>query len=132
MKPFKGAELLEAVHEAASLVPPPDSSILDDAALSQLLAGMGRDAADARLDGVARRIADLLTMLDAPDADPVECEEAAHDLVGITGLMGLTALSTCLTLLETAEDRGASEAALREAAMNAILALGRRRMKAAA
>ena len=96
MKPFRGDELLEAVHEAASLVPPPDRSILDDAALSQLLAGMGRDAADARLDAVARRIADLLTMLDTPDADPMECEQAAHDLVGVTGLMGLTALSTCL------------------------------------
>ena len=143
MKPFTRAGLLAATEAAARMTPPritspgtmapdsPPASLLDGAILADLHASMGADAVEAHFQAAARRIEDLLTLLDtARAAGGAPVGDAVHDLVGVTGLLGLSALSACLRRFETHDD-SATLSALRESAAGSLLAL-RRRQEAAA
>jgi signal transduction histidine kinase/DNA-binding NarL/FixJ family response regulator len=137
-KPFTRAELLSAVATAARLAPLPDpavfgTEVLDTAALAELKQTLGYVTFTAQLDGAARRIAGLLSLLAAPDApDQPELRDAAHDLAGICGLMGLNVLGSTLRWFDTATDRTAPTAALHEAAEASLRALRRQQEAAAA
>jgi signal transduction histidine kinase/CheY-like chemotaxis protein len=128
IKPFTRAELLAAVANAARLRPAlaeglPDHPLVDEATLGELRKYLSPAAFAAHLDMAARRIEDLLVLLETPDATPAV--DAIHDLVGIAGLLGFKALSSCLRRFDIAEDRAGPEAALREAAADAIEVLRR-------
>ena len=137
-KPFTKLELLAAVATAARLTPVADAFGSDDlgldtAGLCQFRRSLRDPAFAPRLDAAADRIADLITLLERPDAqNDATVREAVHDLVGVAGLLGLTALSANLRWFDTAEDRAAPAAALHAAAAAALRALRREREPAAA
>jgi signal transduction histidine kinase/CheY-like chemotaxis protein len=132
MKPFTRAELLETVRTAARLTPVPDadasdSPVLDESILAQLRDSLGEATVDAHFRAAAGRIEALLVLLERPDASQDQTvRHAVHDLVGIAGMMGLTALSVCLTRFDIASDRVAPGEALREVAAETVLVLHRR------
>lgn len=137
-KPFTRAELLSAVAAAARLTPVPDEAaaanpVLNETAFTELKRSLGDPAFATHLDAATRRIADLLTLLEGPDAaeDPT-VRDAVHDLAGVAGLLGLTALASSLRWFDTARDRSAPAAALHEAAAAAVRALRRQQEPAAA
>jgi signal transduction histidine kinase/CheY-like chemotaxis protein len=137
-KPFTKAGLLAAVAAAAQLAPVPDANdpndpALNTATLADLKQSLGDVAFAGHLEKATRRIADLLKLLEQPDA-PVspELRDAAHDFLGVAGMMGLNALAAGLQLFDTASDRSESAAALRETAEAALHALRRHRESAAA
>jgi signal transduction histidine kinase/CheY-like chemotaxis protein/HPt (histidine-containing phosphotransfer) domain-containing protein len=134
-KPFTRAELLTAVATAARLTPVPDAAavaadnpVLDEEALSTLRRSVGDTAFASHLDMAAHRIQDLLARLEKPDAaeDPT-VRDAVHDLIGVSGLLGFAALSSCLRRFDIARDRAAPAVVLREAAAVALAALRRKR-----
>jgi len=137
-KPFKRAELLAAVATAARLAPVPDAvasdhEALNPAALAELKQTAGDVAFAGHLDEAARRIAGLLALLERPDApENPHLRETVHDLVGVAGMIGLTALASSLRCFDTAADRSAPSAALHEAAEASLLALRRYQEPAAA
>jgi CheY-like chemotaxis protein len=136
-KPFTRAELLAAVAAAAGLAPVPDAAgsddpSLDTAARAELKQSLGGVAFSAHLDEATRRIKDLVGLLESPDGpDNPELREAVHDLAGVAGLMGFTALGSALRLFDTADDRSAPAAALHEAAEATLRALRRQQVSAA-
>jgi signal transduction histidine kinase/CheY-like chemotaxis protein len=132
-KPFTRIELLVAVATAARLTSAPeplasDNPVLDEAILVEVRRSVGDIAFSGHLDAAARRIKDLLMLLDAPNAtsDPT-VRDAVHDLVGVAGLLGFTALSSRLRNFDLARDRTEPAIALRESARDALTALRRRR-----
>jgi signal transduction histidine kinase/CheY-like chemotaxis protein len=137
-KPFTRRELLAAVAAAARLAPVPDAAGPDNpapdmGALAELKQTVGDVAFATHLDGATRRIAELVTLLETPGApDNPRLHEAAHDLVGVAGLMGLTALGSALQRFDTATDRSASAAGLQEAAETSLRVLRRQQSEAAA
>jgi two-component system sensor histidine kinase RpfC len=137
-KPFTRTELLNTVAAAARLAPVPDAAVADDPALSlTVLAELKQTAGDVafagHLDQAARRIAELLELLERPGApENPELREAAHDLAGVSGMIGLTALGSALRWFDTAVDRTAPAAAVHEAARESLLALRRLQETAAA
>jgi signal transduction histidine kinase/DNA-binding response OmpR family regulator len=137
-KPFTRAGLLAAVAAAARLAPVPDATdpddpVLDMATLADLKQSLGDVAFASHLDKATRRIADLLNLLEQPDAlVNSELHEAAHDFLGVAGMMGLNALATALQRFDTAVDRSAPAAALLEAAEASLRALRRHQLSAAA
>jgi signal transduction histidine kinase/FixJ family two-component response regulator len=128
-KPFTRTELLAAVTAAARLAPVPDapdsdSPALNMAALAELKQTVGNVAFAAHLNGATGRIADLVTLLESPDAlDNPNLGEAAHDLIGVAGLMGFTVLGAALQRFDSATDRAIPAAALLEAAKASLQAL---------
>jgi HPt (histidine-containing phosphotransfer) domain-containing protein len=106
---------------------------LEMAALAQLKQTVGEAAFVAHLDAATRRIDELAGLLESPDApDNARLREAAHDLIGIAGLMGLTALGSALQRFDTAADASPAAAALHEAAKESLRALRRLQAPAAA
>jgi hypothetical protein len=76
------------------------------------------------LDAAVGRIEDLLILLARPDvAENLTLRDAVHDLIGVTGLLGLGALSSCLRLFDIAPDGTTAAAALRDAATIAVQVL---------
>lgn len=137
-KPFTRAGLLAAVAAAARLAPVPDAGdandpAFDTAALADLKQTLGNASFASHLDEAARRIANLLDLLERPDAprNPDLCE-AAHDFAGVAGMMGLNALAADLQQFDTAADRSAPAAALHDTAKAALKALRRYQESAAA
>ncbi len=137
-KPFTRAGLLSVIASAARLAPVPDVSasandVLSADTLADLKQTLGDTAFAGQLDAMTDRIADLLTLLERPDAPANPAvREAAHNLAGVSGLMGLTALGTCLQWFDTAADRTAPAAALQEAAEASLRALRAQQTAAAA
>jgi signal transduction histidine kinase/CheY-like chemotaxis protein len=130
-KPFTRAELLAAVEAAGRLTPVPNPDFATDPYLEQTGGGALKAAPDdaafaTRFDGAASRIEDLLARLDSPDGseDPMAWA-AVHDLIGVTGLMGLTELAEALHRFDTARDKTAPAAALAAAATEALRMLRR-------
>ena len=138
MKPFTRAELLAAVATAARLTPVPepeypDEAVLDERALSGLKGTLGEAAFATQLNAAARRIANLITLLEGPESlESPAVRDAVHDLIGVAGLLGLPGLGSCLARFDTARERTAPAAALREAATEALNALRGRQQPAAA
>jgi signal transduction histidine kinase/DNA-binding response OmpR family regulator len=127
-KPFTRAELLTAVATAARLTPvtglDPSAVASDAITLSTLKRGMDDGAFAAQIDAVTHRIEALLKLLEAPGAaESLTLRDAVHDLVGIAGLLELTAFGACLRLFDTATDRAAHAPALRDAATAALRTL---------
>jgi signal transduction histidine kinase/DNA-binding response OmpR family regulator len=122
MKPLTRPELLDAVDAAARLTPvpevdDPDSPVLDPFILAQLCDSLGEATVDTHFRAAATRIEALLVLLRSPDATSgPEVRDAVHDLVGVAGMMGMTALSSCLRRFDIAEDREGPATALRDAA----------------
>jgi signal transduction histidine kinase/DNA-binding response OmpR family regulator len=87
-KPFTRAELLTAVLTAARLTPVPDDDqeALNPATLTDLKRNLGDAALATHLGTAARRIGDLLGLLERPDAlaNPA-VRDAVHDLIGVAG-----------------------------------------------
>jgi CheY-like chemotaxis protein len=137
-KPFTRAELLSAVATAARLIPVPDTvaphdEVLNPGALAELKQTLGDGAFAARLIEATHRIADLLKLLDYPDApENPGLREAAHNLTGVAGLMGLNALAAALQWYDTAADRSAPAAALHDIAQSSLRALRLQQNEAAA
>ncbi len=137
-KPFTRTELLDAVAAAARLAPVPDAAGSDDPALNMIvLAELKQTAGDvafaAHLNEAMRRIAELLKLLERPGApENLELREAAHDLAGVSGMIGLTVLGSALRWFDTAADRTAPAAAVHEAAEASLLALRRLQQTAVA
>jgi signal transduction histidine kinase/CheY-like chemotaxis protein len=135
-KPFTRSELLAAVGTAAYPIPMPDGAafdgpVIDDAIFKELKGDLGEAAFETQLGAAARRIGDLLALLDRPDApESTTVRDAVHDLIGVTGLMGFTALATCLRRFDTAREATSPVTALREAATEALRALHRRQESA--
>jgi signal transduction histidine kinase/FixJ family two-component response regulator len=132
-KPFTRAELLAAVATGARLTPVPDADaasnpVLDEADLADFRRSVGQVAFEGHLEAAAGRIMDLLGLLESPDAaeDPT-VRGAVHDLIGVSGLLGLAALSSCLRRFDLARERSAPAAALRDAAAEALAGLRRKR-----
>ncbi len=131
MKPFTRGELLTAIATAARLtsVPDgcrPDGPVLDATAADSLKGSMNDTAILAQFEKAADRIAVLITLLEIPD--PTENDvlgDAVHDLIGIAGILGLTALGTCLRRYDTAREKTAPAAALYDAATEALRTLRR-------
>jgi signal transduction histidine kinase/CheY-like chemotaxis protein len=129
MKPFTRAELLAAVATATRRPSPPrtdeaEPKVLDESTFAELRHGLGDAKLAEHLEAAARRIEDLLGMLRCPDAsESATVRDAVHDLVGIAGLLGLAALSSCLRQFDIAEDRAVTVEALREAAARAVTTL---------
>ena len=115
MKPFRRADLLEAVDAASSLTRP--ALVLDDAVLAQMRDSLGLDRLHATLDQALTRIEALLPWLDRPAAPD---DRTAHDLIGMAGLLGLTSLGQALAAFE--RDPGTADA-LRAAAAETIASL---------
>ena len=113
-KPFSRTELLGAVATAARLTPVPDAigadnPALDEANLADLRRNVGQAAFDGHLEAAAGRIADLLTLLERPNAaDDPTVRDAVHDLIGVSGLLGLTVLGSGLRRFDIASDRTGS------------------------
>jgi hypothetical protein len=106
--------------------------VLDEAALTELRQCLSESALAAHLDTAKRRIADLLALLQRPDAsDNPTLRDAVHDIIGVAGLLGLGPLAESLRWFDTAEDRTAPGAALHEAATAALRALDRQQRAAA-
>lgn len=132
-KPFKRLELLGVIDAAARLAPAPDGPdgpILDPYILDQLLSGMGRDTVDQHLDTAARRIEDLLVLLRRSPREPAT-RDAVHDLTGISGLLGLSALSAAARRFDTAVNPSGQADALADIAIATRQELNRRRLPAA-
>ena len=139
MKPFTRAELLATAAAAARMARPgmvsPTLPVLDEDILADLHLSMGADAVEAHFRSAARRIEDFLTLLDDTHASVgasggAAIGDAAHDLIGVTGLLGLRALSACLRQFDIQADHDAIPA-LRGIASEALLALRRRQEPAA-
>jgi signal transduction histidine kinase/CheY-like chemotaxis protein len=130
-KPFTRSELLAAVATASRLIPAPDQQpggdpVLDLGALAELRRSLGDRAFAGHLDAAVQRIGDLIALLERPNAGENHAlGDAAHDLTGVAGLLGLTALSPSLRWFDTARDRMEPAAALHEAAVAAREALRR-------
>jgi hypothetical protein len=126
MKPFKRGELLAAIAKAARLTPEPEavSSVRpapDGAVFSELKKSLDDKTCTAYLAAAATRIQDLLGLLARPDAtENPTTRDAVHDLIGVTGLLGLTDLSVRLRQFDIAKDRAAPLVPLREAATEAF------------
>jgi signal transduction histidine kinase len=135
MKPFTRAELLTAVADAARLtamprhdvpgVPVPGASPALDATIVSDLTGMlGEVDFAMHREAAGRRIEALIDLLRRPDAtESPTVRDAVHDLVGVSGMLGLTALASSLRRFDLAEDRAMPAAALRDAAEEAVRAL---------
>jgi CheY-like chemotaxis protein len=127
LKPFTRAELLDTVQEAARLTPVPDPTdcpILDATILGQLRESLGDRATEEHLRAASRRLDALSALLRTPDAArSPDVEDAVHDLAGVAGIMGMTALSVCLMRFHTASDRAGPVASLREMLTETALAL---------
>jgi signal transduction histidine kinase/DNA-binding response OmpR family regulator len=137
-KPFTRAELLSAVATAARLAPVPDTvaphdEILNPNVLAELKQTLGDETFAARLDEATHRVEDLLKLLGHPNApeDP-GLREAAHNLAGIAGLLGLNALAYALQWYDTAADRSAPAAALHDIVQSSLRALRLQQNEAAA
>jgi len=130
-KPFTRAELLAAVATAARLAPVPDVDpkvhpVLDEAALGALGESLGAVAFAMHLTAATRRIEELRGLLERSDAaESATVRDAAHDLVGVAGLLGLKALSACLRRFDIARDRAAPALTLHEACEFAVRELRR-------
>jgi CheY-like chemotaxis protein len=128
-KPFTRAELLSAVATAARLAPVPDAvaphhALLNPTVLAELKQALGEAAFAAHLDAATERIGGLLKLLNCPDApESRELREAAHDLVGVSGLLGLPRLAADLRWFDAATDRSAATAALHDTAEASMQAL---------
>jgi CheY-like chemotaxis protein/HPt (histidine-containing phosphotransfer) domain-containing protein len=124
MKPFTRAELLEAVATASRF---PGLEIADPPELAAESGDrLGEQAFSVHRNAAASRIEDLLALLDRPDATESQVvRDAVHDLAGISGMLGLTALGECLRRFDVAEDRSVPAAALRHAGADAVRALRR-------
>jgi signal transduction histidine kinase/DNA-binding response OmpR family regulator len=134
-KPFTRAELLAAVLTAARLTPVPtdDEEVLNPATLTDLKRNLGDAALATHLGTAARRIGDLLGLLERPGAhENPAVRDAVHDLIGVAGLLGLTALAANLRWFDTASDREAPAAALHDAATAALRTLHREQEPATA
>ncbi len=132
-KPFKPHELLRPVEAASRLgaaAGDPDEPVLDRAILDQLLASMGPDAIDGHLDTAARRIEALLACL-AVSPGGVDTRDAVHDLVGVAGLLGLSALSAAARRFDQDQDPVSNAVALSAAASEALVTLRHRGKMAA-
>ncbi|MSP03344.1 MAG: response regulator [Acetobacteraceae bacterium] len=131
MKPFTRAELLTAVEAAARLIPVPspegrNEAVLDEGLLAEFGQSPGERDGTTNIESALLRIEDLLDLLERPEASgSPEVRDAAHDLAGMAGLMGLTALAASLRRHNTGEDRAAATVGLRHAAVEAVLALRR-------
>jgi hypothetical protein len=100
--------------------------VLDEGVLAELKQRQDPAAFASHIDAAARRIEALLALLDDPDAAENESlRDSVHDLVGVSGLMGLTELSARLRRFDSAADRGPAVSPLREAAIEAARALRR-------
>jgi signal transduction histidine kinase/CheY-like chemotaxis protein len=125
-KPFSSAELLEAVGKAALLTPTPDPVSTDLPVLDVAILADLRQTSDVTLlvsyfAGAAKRIDALLPLLKKPDvAGNPAARDEIHDLVGVTGILGLRRLSARLRQFDVAENRAAHAASLREAASEAL------------
>ncbi len=114
--------------------------VLNAAVLADLRHAVGGAAFATHLGTAMRRIGDLLILLERPDAHeprpPADFADtvgdAVHDLVGVAGLLGLTALAANLRWFDTSLDRAAPAAALRDAAAAALAALRRQQEPASA
>lgn len=101
-----------------------DPPVLGAGVAMPLTDGLGEEALAAHRNAAAGRIEDLLALLERPDAaENSVVGDAVHDLVGVSGMLGLTALAGCLRRFDLAEDRNAPAAALRDAATDAVRAL---------
>jgi two-component system, sensor histidine kinase and response regulator len=131
-KPFLRSELLAAVAAAARLTPVPDAvvpnhQVFDDAVFSELSQSLDAASCAGYLDAAVGRIEDLLVLLERPDvAENLTVRDAVHDLIGVTGLLGLGALSSCLRLFDITPD-WTTAAALRDTAAAALQGLRRQR-----
>ena len=129
MKPFTRAELLAAVATAARRpstprTDAPEPKVLDESAFAELRHGLGDAKLAEHLEAAARRIEDLLGMLRCPDAaESATVRDAVHDLVGISGLLGLATLSSCLRRFDIEENRAETVEELCEAAARAATTL---------
>jgi hypothetical protein len=125
-KPFLRSELLAAVAAAARLTPVPDNRapndrVFDDAVFGELSQSLDAASCVSYLDAAVGRIEDLLILLARPDvAENLTLRNAVHDLIGVTGLLGLGALSSCLRLFDIAPDGTTAATALRDAATIAV------------
>jgi signal transduction histidine kinase/CheY-like chemotaxis protein len=125
-RPFKRAELLAAVASAAGFNPlgpeAQDAPDLDGDSLADLRRSLGDAAFATQMRTALGRIEGLTTLLESPSAesDP-EMGEAVHDMIGISGLFGLTALSLSLRRFDVGQDRDL--APLRAAALSAASSL---------
>jgi hypothetical protein len=80
-----------------------------------------------------RRIEALHILLESPGApENPAVRDTAHDLVGVAGLLGLTAFSLSLRSFDTARDRAAVAGQLHKAATAAAGALHRQQEMLAA
>ena len=123
-KPFTRAELLDAMEAAARLAQPSAGGklpLVDGAVLDQLAASIGPQTRDTHLRAIAARIEALLRLLPRPNS--AETRDAAHDLTGMAGVLGLSALGARLAGFETAPDPAAAADALRTVAEATLLAL---------
>jgi hypothetical protein len=120
---------LAAVAAAARLTPVPDNRapndrVFDDAVFGELSQSLDAASCVSYLDAAVGRIEDLLILLARPDvAENLTLRDAVHDLIGVTGLLGLGALSSCLRRFDIAPDGTVTAAALRDAATIAVQVL---------
>jgi signal transduction histidine kinase/CheY-like chemotaxis protein len=125
-RPFTRAELLAAVAAAVGLNPidpePRDAPDLDVDPLAELRQSLGADAFVVQMSTALGRVEGLTTLLEGPNAeDDPEVGEAIHDMIGIAGLFGLTALSLSLRRFDVGQDRDLAH--LRAAAVSAASSL---------
>ena len=138
MKPFTRGELLAAVTSAALLgpardapsasdpVPSASDPVLDETILGEMREYLSAAAFATQLEAAEHRVCDLLALLEHPDGQAdAAVRDAVHDLIGVSGLLGLSALSSRLREFDTAKDRQAPAFALREAVIEAVKALRR-------
>jgi signal transduction histidine kinase/DNA-binding response OmpR family regulator len=137
-RPFRRAELREAVaraarmHAAVARGVPDAKPALDADTLNDLRCALGAEIFAVRIAETIQRIDDLIALTLVPDCAGAErAREAAHDLVGISGLVGLADLAACLCDFDTAENRAAAAQAIREVAGEALRALRAIRVEAA-
>ena len=136
-KPFTRSELLGAVATAAKLTSTPERGdsidpVLNEVALNELRESQG-EAAFATYLGAARlRLEAMIDLLRAPDvSENPTLRQTAHELVGVTGLLGLTTLSLCLRQFDITRGGGQSADELRDATVEAVRALRRQQDPAA-
>ena len=129
-RPFRRAELRAAVARAgrmrgmAARGVPAATPVLDEDVLNDLRWALGAEIFAPRVAKAIQRIDDLIVLLGQPDcAGAEQAKDAAHDLVGISGLLGLAHFAVCLSDFDTAEDRGAAADDVRRAAREALQAL---------
>jgi CheY-like chemotaxis protein len=133
MKPFTRPELLAAVAKAANGRQAAAHDVLDGTTFGELKDSLGATKFGVHLRAATHRIEDLIAMLKRPGAaESAIVREAAHDLVGVSGLLGLTALSETLRRFDLAEDRVVAIEPLREAATEAVLVLRQQQVPAGA